>query len=120
MIEARTTLKELFTGARNKYQQRIAGGPDRLPGDEGKHIFASRFGGPGEGINLTAMKAELNSTGQREYYGLEATWAKAIGEGKTVDVVVKPVYTGQSVRPTSYDIEYKISGQMPEIQRLDN
>jgi hypothetical protein len=35
---------------RNGYQQSVAGGKDRLPDDQGGHLIASIFNGPGGAI----------------------------------------------------------------------
>ncbi|MFH5877746.1 DNA/RNA non-specific endonuclease [Arthrobacter sp. NA-172] len=50
------------------------------------HIFGSQFGPPGEAINLTAMRSDLNRLGNRQYYDLKRTRATAISERKKVDV----------------------------------
>jgi filamentous hemagglutinin len=41
---------------------------------------------------------------------LENTWAKAVADGKKVDVTIKPVYDGTSKRPSEFKVEYSIDG----------
>ncbi|MGB3887079.1 DNA/RNA non-specific endonuclease, partial [Gordonia sp. (in: high G+C Gram-positive bacteria)] len=48
VVRATGKIDQLITAARNTYQQRIAGGKFRLPTDDGGHLFATMFGGPGE------------------------------------------------------------------------
>lgn len=105
---------------RNGYQQRIAGGPDRLPGDQGGHIFGSQFGGPGEAINLTAMRDTLNSVGNREYYNLEGDWRTYIGEGKQVSVDVEITYPGDSRRPEMYSVKTYVDGNLDSVHSFRN
>ncbi len=45
---------------RNRREQAAAGGPDRLAGDHGGHIFGTLFGGPGERVNINAMASKIN------------------------------------------------------------
>ncbi len=48
---------------------------------------------------------------------MENTWAKATAEGKKVDVTIKPIYDGNSKRPSEFRVEYAIDGgePIPEI-----
>ncbi|WP_232785481.1 DNA/RNA non-specific endonuclease [Mycobacteroides chelonae] len=105
---------------RNGYQQRIAGGPDRLPGDEGGHIFGSQFGGPGEAINITAMRDTLNSVGNREYYNLEGDWRTYIDEGKKVSVEVDISYPDNSRRPEMYSVRTYVDGNLDSVHSFRN
>lgn len=111
VYKSSATLDDLIAGERNGYQQRVSGRADRLPTDQGGHIYGTQFGGPGEAINLTAMRADLNSTGLREYYQMEQQWAGAIKDGKSVDVTVEIEYAAGSARPEGYDVTYTIDGK---------
>lgn len=103
-----TSLNKLAQSpARNSYQQKVAGGVDRLISDQGGHIFGAQFGGPGEAINLTAMDKVVN-TGP--YKQLESTWAQAVKNGDNVDVQVGIDYTGDSQRPVMYTVKSTING----------
>lgn len=99
---------ELGSGKRNQYAQKTVGGKDRLSNDDGGHLIASIFKGAGDIDNLVPMNATLNRS---EYKTLENTWKKALGEGKEVTVKLKPVYEGQSVRPSEFKINYTIDGK---------
>lgn len=107
VIQADGHLDNILGGNRNTYQQRVAGRGDRLPGDQGGHIFGTWFGGPGEGVNLLAMSKTVNLS---EYKKLEGTWAEAIAEGKKIDVNVVPVYKDGSLRPDSFKVSWKVDG----------
>ncbi len=39
---------------------------------------------------------------------MENMWAKQLEKGKSVEVKITPVYKGDSQRPVSFEIEYKI------------
>ncbi|HDX5555830.1 TPA: DNA/RNA non-specific endonuclease, partial [Escherichia coli] len=52
-------------------------------GDEGGHLIASIFNGPGEKLNLLPMDGNLN---KGAWKSMENTWAKALSEGKDVKV----------------------------------
>jgi len=92
---------------RNGVEQTAAGVPDRLAGDHGGHFFATRFGGPSEGVNLTAMRGNLNQSG---YKKLENAWAGLVARGHRVDVRVVADYEGTSLRPSSYRVWRQVDG----------
>ncbi len=101
-------VKELENRSRHGGQQTAAGGADRLRVDHGGHIFATLFGGPGEGINLTAQWSKVNLGA---YKVMENDWAKAINEGSSVRVEVHIEYPDLpegNLRPHAYDVEYRI------------
>ena len=120
VYQSEATLDTLAKGDRSTYQQSVAGRDDRLPTDQGGHTYGAQFGAPGEAINLTAMRATLNSKGLREYYSMEQRWASAIKDGQTVNVKVDTNFTADSVRPTSYEIEYSVGGGKPVFEYFNN
>ena len=97
---------DLNTKDRNTYQQ-CKSGHCGDSDDEGGHLIASIFNGPGEKINLVPMNGNLN---KGEWKKLENKWADALKGGKSVKVTVEPVYSGKSVRPESFSIGYSIDG----------
>ncbi|MDQ0221348.1 TIGR01741 family protein [Peribacillus cavernae] len=99
---------ELGKAGRNPYAQRIVGGNDRVSNDDGGHLIASIFKGSGDIDNLVPMNATLNRS---EYETLENTWKKALTEGKVVTIKIKPLYEGQSMRPSEFNINYTIDGK---------
>lgn len=52
------------TSDRDLAAQRNAGGADRLPGDQGGHLIADRFGGRNDPSNLDAQAANVNQKDQ--------------------------------------------------------
>ncbi len=126
VVYARAELDGLYpTTERNGYQQRVAGRGDRLPGDEGGHIWATIFGGPGEGININAMRDSLNSSGAREYWVLEAGWRERIatGERLTAEVeITRPAHPDgrTSHRPDEFLVSWQSSSGAGGSVLLDN
>ncbi|WP_081317864.1 DNA/RNA non-specific endonuclease [Paenibacillus polymyxa] len=108
---------KLGDGKRNGYAQRIAGREDRLPDDEGGHLIASIFKGSGNLDNLVPMNGNLN---KGEWKKLENSWADALKQGDEVKVKITPNYKGNSQRPESFDIKYKIGEEDWEFSRFDN
>ncbi|WP_417841387.1 DNA/RNA non-specific endonuclease [Terasakiella sp.] len=102
---------ELGQKDRNTYQQVCAGGDCRGPTDQGGHLIASIFNGPGEGLNLVPMERLVN---QSRYKTLENTWKQALLDGKAVDVKIEPVYSGNSKRPDGFKVEYQIDGNITD------
>ncbi|WP_407637874.1 DNA/RNA non-specific endonuclease [Erwinia oleae] len=101
---------------RNTYQQCKAG-KCGVDGDEGGHLIASIFDGPGEKLNLVPMDGNLNKGVWKQ---MENTWANALKDGKQVNVKIEPVYSGDSVRPESFNVIYTIDGGRPKEQAFMN
>ncbi len=85
-----------LTAERNGYQQGVSGRADRLPDDQGGHLIASIFNGPGEAINLKAMNGNFNMGAYRD---LERKLADALEADKTVHVKIDVIHSGDSARP---------------------
>lgn len=113
-VEGQLTLEK---AERNGYQQVKAGGADRLPDDEGGHLIASIFNGPGEAINLKAMDGNFN---KGEFKKLENTFAEALKDGKKVDVKIDVVHSTDSLRPDQFVVKYQIDGGRPVNVEFDN
>lgn len=101
---------------RNTYQQ-CATGKCGVSGDEGGHLIASIFNGPGERLNLLPMNANLNKGAWKK---MENAWASALKEGKSVSVKIEPIYNGSSVRPDRFTVRYSIGGDRPAIVDFKN
>ncbi|SNY47589.1 filamentous hemagglutinin, partial [Pseudomonas sp. LAMO17WK12:I5] len=101
---------------RNKYQQ-CKTGKCGLEADEGGHLIASIFDGPGERINMVPMDGNLNKGVWKK---MENSWAKAIDEGKDVSVKILPTYSGSSVRPDSFVVTYRIGNGREVRERFVN
>ncbi|MGQ5836337.1 hemagglutinin repeat-containing protein [Serratia sp. IR-2025] len=94
---------------RNGYQQCKAGKCGNL-GDEGGHLIASIFHGPGEKLNLVPMDGNLNKGAWKQ---MENTWTRALKDGKKVDVNIQPIYSGNNTRPDRVIVKYSIDGGRP-------
>lgn len=97
---------------RNLKEQREAGGEDRREGDDGGHLFARIFGGS-EGIeNLVPMRRIIN---RGDYKKMESEIAKALDEGKKVEIKIDIKYKDDSARPDKINVEYYIDGKKTEV-----
>uniref|UniRef100_UPI003075E017 DNA/RNA non-specific endonuclease n=1 Tax=Proteus faecis TaxID=2050967 RepID=UPI003075E017 len=105
-VEAKLSLN---SNDRNTYQQ-CKVGKCGIAGDEGGHLIATIFTGPGEKLNIVPMNSNLNRS---EWKKMENSWAKALKEDKQVDVKIEPVYLGNSDRPNSFNVMYKIGTERP-------
>jgi filamentous hemagglutinin len=101
---------------RNGYQQ-CKVGKCGLDGDEGGHLIASIFNGPGEKLNLVPMDGNLNKGAWKQ---MENTWAKALSEGKEVKVNIQPSYIDDGIRPDKFYVEYTIDGGRPIAETFRN
>ena len=103
---------------RNTYQQTKAGKldglKDGLDDDEGGHLIASIFNGPGEQINYAAMDGNLN---KGAWKSMENEWAKALKgkPPKEVEINIQAIYKGESKRPSKFVVEYKIDGELDTV-----
>lgn len=113
MVEADLTA---MTKDRNTYQQRKAG-KSGDSGDEGGHLLASIFDGPGEKLNLVPMDANLNKGVWKK---MENSWAKALEDGKPVKVKINPTYSADSTRPDKFTVEYQIGNDRPVRETYKN
>lgn len=76
--------------------------------DQGGHIVASRFFGPGEQINMYPMVDKLNLGAWKQ---MENSWADAMVAGKDVKIEVNAIFEGTSKRPSKFEVEYYIDGE---------
>ena len=95
------------TSPRSRTIQARAGGPDRLPSDDGGHYIAPRFNGPAEAFNHFAQDSNLN---RGRYRALEDQWARAKGRGGTVTVRITSSFEGRSQRPAKVDVYFVLNG----------
>ena len=103
----------LEMGERNSKHQLAAGGEDRVKapstqGDHGGHLIGTQFNGSPLIDNIVAMNGNVNVSA---YKKLEFAWAKALRDKREVIVDIRPVYEGNSVRPVSFNIKYRIDGE---------
>jgi len=99
---------------RNTYQQgkagKLDGIKDGLTDDEGGHLIASIFKGPGEQINYAAMDGNLNKGAWKR---MENNWAKALkgDPPKKVEVNIRAFYDGENKRPSKFIVDYMIDDE---------
>ena len=94
---------------------------DKEIGDHAGHIFGDLFGGSPELDNVISQAKDVNL---KEYRRIERKWEDALKSKppKKVEVDVKINYEGSSMRPTSFEVNYKIDGiehfeEIPNINR---
>lgn len=111
----------LKKGERNKYAQATVGGADRLPDDDGGHLIAAQFNGPGDIDNLVPQNSQINRVGG-VWFEMETEWAIALKEipPKKVSVSIEPIYSQNSMRPDTFIVEYEIEGDFPVIREIAN
>jgi len=87
---------------RNTYRQRQAARRG-LPGDQGGHLIATIFRGPGELINLVPMDRLVNV---RQFRNMERGWQSILSDGGNVHVAINISYENSATvhRPTSFNI----------------
>ncbi|CAI3216804.1 Conserved hypothetical protein [Clostridium neonatale] len=117
IVHAHTDNLAIGKGKRNPYAQRKVGGKDRLPTDDGGHLFGNQFKGSGDIDNLLPQDAKINRS-SGEWYNMEREWAKAKANKSTVKVDIVPQFNGSS-RPTRYIVKYWIDGKKT-IKIIDN
>jgi DNA/RNA non-specific endonuclease len=91
---------------RATYQQGKVG-KSGVAGDEGGHLIASIFNGPGEKLNLVPMNGNFNKGAFRD---MERMLADAAANGKNVHVKIDIVHSGDAARPDKFIVDYKIDG----------
>lgn len=106
LVERVTGTLQDSASARNAYAQKTAGWDSRWHDDQGGHLIAAIYGGPGEGINLIAQNVTKNNS---EFSRIENAWGRAIKDG-TVTVDIEIVY-GNRFRPTHLNVNSYLDGQ---------
>jgi hypothetical protein len=97
------------TPGQRDVKNQVKAGRMGQPGDDGGHLIAAQFNGPGDAINVVPQNANLN---RGEWKSMEMDWKRNLKEGKTVNVDIQPKYTGDSVRPSSFVVHYEVDGKM--------
>ncbi|MCC5803754.1 immunity protein YezG family protein [Rossellomorea vietnamensis] len=111
----------LEMGERNSKHQLAAGEEDRVKapstqGDHGGHLIGTQFNGSPLIDNIVAMNGNVNVSACEK---LEFAWAKALKEGQQVSVDIKPIYEGESLRPSKFEIKHRIDGKK-SVEVLEN
>ena len=101
---------------RNKHQQTSSvKKKDGIDGDEGGHIIASIFDGPGEQINYWPQAGA--TVNRSQWRSMENYCARKLKEDppKKVEIVFEAIYEGDSKRPVAFRTAIKSD----EIKRID-
>lgn len=80
---------------------------DEHEGDDRGHLIGDQFDGSNGMENMIPQNAEIN---RKDYKSLENELANKVREGKEVEVIIEPVYDGDSRRPSAIVVSYKIDG----------
>lgn len=102
--------------SRDKRLPHKSNSPGKLNDDHAGHLIGDRFGGSPKLDNIVSQSRLTNTS---TYKSLENQWAKAIKEGKSVSVKINPIYSGSSVRPSSFRVDYVIDG-LKKVARIKN
>ena len=99
---------EFQTKGRNTYQQgKSVELKEGIKGeDDGGHIIAQIFNGPGEQINYVPQTQTLN---RGDWKAMENEWKKVLEKGKKIEVDIKINYNSTR-RPTDFEVIYYIDG----------
>ena len=89
-------------------QKRIVESQDGQTGDEGGHLVQRALGGPNELGNQVPMAFDVNHS---VLGPIEKAERNAVEEGKTVVVVRKVIYEGDSRRPAFFIIDDTVDGE---------
>jgi hypothetical protein len=106
---------ELKAGPRSPLQTRV-GKLGRMT-DEGGHLIGTRFNGPTDAFNLVPQDAELNRGAWR---AMEGEWARSLGSGHELRVMIDPVYDLGHRRPSSFQVVYQVDLGNPRYVFFSN
>lgn len=99
---------DLTVAARNGYQQAKAGRAGQA-GDQGGHLIASIFNGPGEKFNIVPMNGNFNMGAWKV---MENRLASAAARpGARVEIKIETMYAGSSGRPEGFVVQAVIDGK---------
>jgi hypothetical protein len=84
-------------------------------GSHGGHLIGREFYGAGEGLNMVAMPAQMNSRSDLagSWREMEVKWADHLLANESVSVHIRPIYEGESTVPTDILVEYRVNGGKP-------
>ena len=80
---------------------------DEHEGDDRGHLIGDQFDGSNGLENMIPQNSEIN---RRDFKNFENELANKVREGKEVEVIIEPVYDGDSRRPSAIVVSYKIDG----------
>ena len=63
---------------------------------------------------------DLLHVAKGKWYKLETQWKNLLNEGKRVEVNIKPIYSGSSKRPDSFEVFYSVDGKLTRMPTIKN
>ena len=88
-----------------------------LATDDAGHMIGARFNGPSGLPNLVPQDAHLNRGAWKK---MENQFEKHLREGSKVTVDVRPNYTGNSLRPDSFSVRYRVDNGRVHTKYFEN
>lgn len=112
---------DLKARGRNNYQQgKSVDIKDGVKGqDDGGHLIAQMFDGPGEQMNYVPMNSAINRSGG-DWHQLEQMLKSELSAGRKVDIDIKMIYPQGSKRPDTFQVFYSIDDGMPKFREFSN
>ncbi|MFT8600413.1 MAG: DNA/RNA non-specific endonuclease [Leuconostoc pseudomesenteroides] len=89
--------------------------PDKLTDDDAGHLIADMFDGSPDLDNLVSQARDLNRGSGSEWKEMENQWRDALTGNplkKVTDVQIDVIYEAESHRPSGFDVQYKINGNI--------
>lgn len=81
---------------------------DQKENDDRGHLVGDQFDGSNGLENMIPQDSDVN---RKDFKNFENELAKAVKDGKTVNISIEPVYEGNSRRPEAIVVTYSIDGQ---------
>ena len=81
---------------------------DQKEGDDRGHLIGDQFNGSNRLENMIPQDPDVN---RNDFKNFENDLAKEVRAGKEVDLKVKPVYEGDTRRPSAIVVTYSIDGK---------
>ena len=81
---------------------------DQKEGDDRGHLIGDQFDGTNRLENMIPQDANIN---RNDFKNFENELAKEVKDGKKVDVMIEPIYEGDSRRPVAIVFTYSIDGE---------
>ena len=89
--------------------------PGKELGDEAGHLFADMFGGSPLKDNIVSQLKKVNRS---DWAALEQAWKKALLNGQEVRVAIDVLYSGNSLRPDGFMVQYTVDGVQHSAVKL--
>ncbi len=100
-------------------QSRVGKDDGRLDIDQGGHLIGAQFGGYRGVENLTPMNKSVNDYHKGAWGQMEKGWAKALGEGKSVNVKIEIKYADDLSRASQFKVTELVDGKL-RTRFIDN